>query len=160
MKKKRPRSRTAKRKGTLNSQQRKIRKTADKRDQIVDHSRKLTELFLKYNPHDVCIALNVSDLWIPNVASQVRHIFAFRVLASLEPSSFSSSAKLESYSNFCDFLNQTYKCLPTFPTLEDYVPETDWGEIRIFSNGAQLRLLYGSSIERLPDFIEAPFAQE
>lgn len=48
-----------------------------------------------------------------------------------------------------------YAILPSFPTLEDYVPEPEWGEVKFPSNGSLLRIFYGGAVERISDFITA-----
>lgn len=123
--------------------------------EFLDRTLRLTELFRTHNPQDICVALNVSDLWLPNVASQVRHILAFSVLASMKRAEFTANQGLESYADFCDFIGAVHQLLPTFPMLEDYVPEADWGEIKTSSGNRFLRMFYGCSIERMPDFVEA-----
>ncbi|MDP3082475.1 MAG: hypothetical protein Q8N44_02115 [Rubrivivax sp.] len=39
--------------------------------------------------------------------------------------------------------------------LEDFVPEGDWGEVRVAGAQEFEPILYGGSVERIPDFIEA-----
>lgn len=115
----------------------------------------LGELFAQYSAEDVVLALGVSDLWIPNISSQVKHHFALGVAVSMPPNQFSATKKLDTYADFSEFIGAVYKLLPSFPSLEDFVPEADWGDVRIASNGSYPTIFYGSSVERIPDFIEA-----
>lgn len=116
---------------------------------------KLKELFSRYSAEDVCVSLNISDLWLPNVSSTVKHHFAYGVLLSMSPHEFKEEVQLDSYEAYRDFLKKVYLTLPKFYMLEDYIPEPDWGEIKILSRGEFLRIFYGGSIERIYDFIEA-----
>ena len=103
---------------------------------------------------DVLVALNASDLWPPNVSAQVKHQLAFAVCLSIPPDAFSSD-RIESHGQLAEFLTALYEALPTFPTLEDYWPESDWGALR-FHDGIDNRpCFYGGSVQRIPDFIEA-----
>ena len=115
----------------------------------------LAKIFLSYNPHDVLIALNSSDLWLPNIGSQVKHILAFSVFLSLKPLQFATNNRIEYYSSLVEFLGKVHGALPDFAMLEDYVPETDWGEIKIPSDKDVFRIFYGGSLERTPDYIDA-----
>jgi hypothetical protein len=115
----------------------------------------LKALFAQYNPADVALSLSISDLWLPNISSQVKHALAFATFISMPRSAFSDSGKLDSYENYRDFIDQVHEALPSFPTLEDYVPELDWGEILYPSQGRNLHIFYGGAIERIPDFITA-----
>ncbi|MDF7809431.1 hypothetical protein P4E94_18460 [Pontiellaceae bacterium B12219] len=110
---------------------------------------------IQFDAVDASIALCVSDLWIPNISSQVKHTLAFSVLASIPADQFDENGKLDTYTQLCDFLRGLYKILPQMPMLEDYIPEPDWGEIKTESEGIFLRTFYGASVERMPDFITA-----
>ncbi len=48
-----------------------------------------------------------------------------------------------------------HKDLPSFPTLEDFVPEIDWGEVRFPLGGRSFRILYGSEYSYIYDFLMA-----
>ena len=115
----------------------------------------LRSVFVQYSAEDVMVSLGVSDLWLPNISSQVKHALAFAVSISMSADSFRSSATIESYAEFGQFIEQVYAILPSFPTLEDYVPEPDWGEVKFPSNGSLFRIFYGGAVERISDFITA-----
>lgn len=115
----------------------------------------LRTLFTHYTPDDVIVSLSVSDLWLPNISSQVKHALALAVSISMAASSFRGSGRIESYSDFKQFIEQVYAILPSFPSLEDYVPERDWGEVKFLSNGSLLRIFYGGAVERISDFVTA-----
>jgi hypothetical protein len=117
--------------------------------------RDLEATFTAYSAEDVILTLGVSDLWLPNIASQIKHFFAFGIFVAIAPDRFALNSRIENYNTFCDLLKHIHEILPTFPTLEDYVPEADWGEVRSHWQGKSLRLFYGSALERVPDFVEA-----
>ncbi len=110
-------------------------------------------VFARYSAEDVMISLCVSDLWLPNISSQVKHALAFATSISMPASSFAILTTIESYTTFKQFIEQVYAILPSFPTLEDYVPETDWGEVKFPANGLLARIFYGGAVERISDFI-------
>jgi hypothetical protein len=115
----------------------------------------LRALFARYAADDVIVSLNVSDLWLPNISSQVKHTLAFAVAIAMAADSFKGSIRTESYSDFKQFIEQVYAILPSCPTLEDYVPEPDWGEVKFPSKGSLLRIFYGGAVERISDFVTA-----
>jgi hypothetical protein len=108
-----------------------------------------------FNAVDACVSLCVSDLWLPNISSQVKHIFAFGLIASMTPGRFTAAHRLDTYADFRDFIAQLHARLPSFVMLEDFVPEADWGGVRIESGGSPLHSFYGGTMERIPDFVTA-----
>ncbi|MCK9230748.1 MAG: hypothetical protein RBS58_09890 [Syntrophales bacterium] len=115
----------------------------------------LRSLFARYTAEDVTVSLNVSDLWIPNISSQIKHTLAFSVSIAMAADSFTGEDRIESYSDFKQFIEQVHAILPSFPMLEDYVPETDWGEVKFQSRDSALRIFYGGAVERISDFVTA-----
>lgn len=108
----------------------------------------------KYVRFDAAVALGVSDLWPPNVASPVKHLFAWSVLLGLESDS-DSAQSIHTYEEFNRFLNELYAAWPAFPTLEDCPLEADWGQVRVLLGDSYVPMFYGSCVERLPDFVQA-----
>ena len=115
----------------------------------------LRALFARYRANDVIVSLNISDLWVPNISSQVKHALAFIISISMSADTFEGVERVESYSDFKLFIEQVYAVLPSFPMLEDYVPEADWGEVKYPTKGSLLRIFYGGAVERISDFITA-----
>jgi hypothetical protein len=111
-------------------------------------------LFRRYRRLDIALALCISDLWPTNVASPVKHIFAWAVLLDLEPSG-PDGLPIDSYTDFTTFARALYAAWPEFPMLEDFTPEADWGQIRVRLGERFVPMFYGSCIERTPDFVEA-----
>lgn len=115
----------------------------------------LKALFSNYNASDILISLTISDLWIPNISSQVKHALTFAVSISMTADSFKGKVRIESYSDFQEFLRKVYTILPSFPMLEDYIPEADWGEIKFAWKDSLLKIFYGGAVERISDFVSA-----
>lgn len=115
---------------------------------------RLKSLFIKYSVEDVFLALNISDLWLHNISACVKHQLAFSICVSIPHDDFGSE-HLDTYERFTGFVQAVIDILPSFPTLEDYWPEADWGDI-MFIDGVDTRpVFYGCSVQRIPDFIEA-----
>jgi len=114
----------------------------------------IRDLFKRYSRLDIAIALNVSDLWLGNIRSPVKHILAWRVLVELGLSEHGTET-ITTYQDFTIFLERLYAAWPEFPMLEDFFPEDDWGQIKISLGQEYVPMFYGSCIERTPDFIEA-----
>lgn len=118
-------------------------------------SLKATQAVLsRYRRLDAAIALSVSELWPANVGSPIKHIFAWCVLLGL-PDAVDEGTPISSYADFRLFLEALYKVWPSFPMLEDFSPETDWGQVKIRLGGAFVPMFYGSCVERTPDFVDA-----
>ncbi len=112
---------------------------------------------VQYSSNDVFLALCISDLWMPNISSQVKHALAWFVALSIPIDKYLSERTIQSYSEFKIFTKNLYSLLPDFPSMEDYIPETDWGEIKYPIEGEQHLIFYGGAVERVPDFISAYF---
>lgn len=98
--------------------------------------------------------MNVSDLWLGNIRSPVKHILAWRVLVELGLSEHGTET-ITTYQDLTIFLEKLYDAWPEFPMLEDFLPEDDWGQIKISLGQEYVPMFYGSCIERTPDFVEA-----
>lgn len=124
------------------------REFASKRSALEEH-------LTRFNAADAYTALLISELWLPNLSSQVKHCFAATTFASISPDRFSPEHRIEGYDAFRDFITGVYRHLPSFPTLEDYAPEPDWGEVKSVTTTGILKAFYGGSVERITDFIDA-----
>lgn len=117
--------------------------------------KKLISLYVNYNPVDIYLSLTISELWLPNISSQLKHSLALNIFLSIQESDFKHNKKVGTYSEFKELLSSIYDCLPDFPMLEDYVPTQDWADIKIIWQEEIYSVFYGSSVERIVDFIEA-----
>lgn len=108
----------------------------------------------RYVRIDVAVAIAVSDLWPPNVASPVKHLFAWAVLLGLQSDS-NDAQSIQTYEDFTRFLAELHAAWPEFPTLEDCPIEGDWGQVRVALGDNYVPMFYGSCVERLPDFVQA-----
>lgn len=125
------------------------------KDELPQLIENLIVIFSEYNPLDTFLALNISELWLPNISSQVKHTLALNVLLSMKVESFRSEKKINTYQEFRHFLSSVYQYLPESPYLEDYVPEQDWGEIKVLWKNELYRIFYGGSVELITDYIKA-----
>lgn len=135
----------ASKKGPLNPRDAKFEALADS----------LKAHFAVYRAADVITSLGVSELWRPNRSSMVKHALAMLVCLSMARTDFTESRTITSYENFSDFIGKLRELLPSFRMLEDFVPEGDWGEVRVPNGSGFEPIFYGCSVERIPDFIEA-----
>jgi len=109
----------------------------------------------RFGAVDAIVSLGVSELWRPNRSSQVKHTFATLVALSMQANEFRGDTAIVTYEEFAAFIGGLRRVLPSFPMLEDFVPEADWGEVRVAGAGGFEPIFYGGSVERIPDFIEA-----
>ncbi|EIO7467843.1 hypothetical protein ABL602_000950 [Salmonella enterica subsp. enterica] len=115
----------------------------------------LTSVYKEYNLAELFLTLSISELWLPNISSPVKHTIAFNTLLSMDVSTFNNRKELKTYQQASEFFSIIYKILPDIPQMEDFVPEQDWGQIRIPWGDNIYRIFYGSSVERLYDYIKA-----
>ncbi|WP_181300272.1 hypothetical protein [Rhodanobacter sp. PCA2] len=115
----------------------------------------MQEVLARYRAEDVILAGTVSELWLPNISSQVKHQLLLRVAVSMPLTSYRGEKPIDTYESFQAFLWDVYAALPSFPTLEDYIPEADWGEVSFDVRDAFIPIMYGGSVERITDFVTA-----
>jgi len=120
-----------------------------------DSIKAISKIFCKYSILDVATSLFISDMWLPNIASSVKHQLLMTIFASLKPEKFSAVDSITSYHHFRSFLEAIYGLLPSFPMIEDYIPELDWGEVKFHHEQRNYRIFYGSEIEHIYDFLVA-----
>ena len=124
------------------------------KDTFRAQARETRILLCQYDAADVARAIGVSELWPANAGSHVKHAFAWCVFLDA-PLKGRGGRRIESYADFQQFAEALYAVWPHFPDLEDFSPEADWGQIKVSLGGRFVPVFYGSSIERVPDFIEA-----
>ncbi|EPU1144404.1 hypothetical protein ACVUMY_000958, partial [Acinetobacter baumannii] len=115
----------------------------------------ICSLFRKYSFNDVYQSLTISDLWLPNISSMLKHCLAMYCFVSIETKDFKQNDQISSYDDFKVFIKHLYNLLPNNPMVEDFIPEVDWGEIKYQWTDKQYKILYGGPVERITDFIDA-----
>lgn len=110
-------------------------------------------IFVKYSVQDIVTSLFVSNMWLPNISSGIKHQLLLAIFASMEPEALSKDNKIISYSDYEGFLKQIYSLLPTFFMLEDYIPEPDWGQVKFFHNGQIYKIFYGQELSNVCDYL-------
>ncbi|EPG6085243.1 hypothetical protein KE001_004113, partial [Acinetobacter baumannii] len=105
--------------------------------------------------NDVYQSLTISDLWLPNISSMLKHCLAMYCFVSIETKDFKQNDQISSYDDFKVFIKHLYNLLPNNPMVEDFIPEVDWGEIKYQWTDKQYKILYGGPVERITDFIDA-----
>lgn len=113
-------------------------------------------LFLKqYSPEQVIIAINIIELWPPNISSIIKQSILLNSFLSIPEKDFTCKKTLNTYGDFCKFNEYLIKLFPNFPMMEDYVPEIDWGDIKFEFENQYYNIFYGGCVERVPDFLQA-----
>ncbi|MDI6800513.1 MAG: hypothetical protein QMD01_00440 [Thermodesulfovibrionales bacterium] len=113
----------------------------------------IPDIFCKYSVQDIATSLFISNMWLPNIASGVKHQFLLSIFASMGPESFPRDNRIVSYPDFTGFLKQVYSLLPAFFMLEDYILEPDWGQVKFFHNGQIYKIFYGQELSNVYDYL-------
>lgn len=122
--------------------------------EFAQHVSAIQTVLDRYDPFDAALAIAVSDLWPANAASPIKHILAWAILAGVERVA-EGALRITTYEEFKTFVEALISAYPDFPMLEDFVPEIDWGEVRVPLHDDLVPMFYGSYIERTPDFVGA-----
>ena len=114
----------------------------------------LRPIFAGFDPLGVARALFAYSAWLGNIASPVKHRLLATAFLSIPPDEF-GAGRLDSYEDFAAFVEQLREVLPSFPQLEDYVPEAEWGAIRFPFEDANHRIFYEGDLSYPCDFLSA-----
>lgn len=103
----------------------------------------ISNLYKRYSIDDVLSSLFAISAYPKNVTSPIQHNFQYEALRGLSVESFQSQNKIKKYDNFKQFCEELDKLTPSFPTLEDYSPPIDWGNVNYFFDKYLFRLVWG-----------------
>lgn len=136
-----------------------IQRAMDERRKMSDQAflascAQVRAVITRFHPGDVVTALNISDLWLPNRASQVKHLLAFSLLVATPAECF-LPARMNTYDVFAEFCTSLFDALPALGMLEDYVPDADWGAVKILLGDLPVGILHGGPVQRIVDYVEA-----
>jgi hypothetical protein len=112
---------------------------------------KIRELLSAYSINDLLKSFFVLNLWLPNLASPIRIQYLYVVLECVHQD-LPKDDRMHSYEDFEYFCKELIETLPSFPMLEDYVPEADWGEIKYFYQNELYKIFYGADLSNPYDF--------
>jgi len=114
-------------------------------------SKEIKPFLRAYSLDDLAKAFFALNLWLPNIASPIRLQFLYCALedvrAELPPEN-----RIATYQDYVAFCKRVFKLTPSFPSIEDYVPEADWGEIKYFHDGRLYKIFYGADLSNTYDF--------
>lgn len=113
----------------------------------------ISRVSCKYSVQDVATSLFTSNLWLPNIASPIKHQLLFSIFATLKPEEYSNSKVITTYDDFKNFLQEIYSLLPSFEILEDFVPEADWGNVKFYHAERIFKIFYGNELSNVYDYL-------
>lgn len=117
-------------------------------------SKTLIDIISEYSVEDLAKSFFVINMWLPNVGSPIRLEYLYCILEHLGPK-LPTTNRLHSYGDFEELCKAVFEVLPTFSMLEDYLPESDWGEIKYSLDGKLYKIFYGASLSNPVDFYSA-----
>lgn len=108
--------------------------------------------FLKnYSFADLARSFFALNLWLPNVSSTIKTQFLYVLLESIS-NELPTENKINSYEDFKDFSDKLLPLLPSYPMMEDYIPEMDWGDIKYFFRERFYKIFYGADLSNPYDY--------
>lgn len=113
----------------------------------------IPKLFCQYSIREIASSLFVSSIWLPNISSMMKHQLLAAIFASIKPEEFSNSQSINTYSEFSQFWEKLQAVLPTFFMMEDYVPETDWGDVKFYHDRRNYKIFYGQELCNVNEYL-------
>jgi hypothetical protein len=115
---------------------------------------KLDSVLTGYSVEDLVRSFFTVNMWLPNVGSPIRLEYLYCALECLGPK-LPKTNRINSYGDFDKLCAAVFEELPTFSMLEDYLPESDWGDVKHFFNNKSYKIFYGASLSNPVDFYSA-----
>ncbi len=144
----------AKDKAPLNSFQEFFYAEANRQHKDFDLAvQEIHKIYSEYGVYDVAASLFISCIWLPNIASPIKHQLLAAIFASFKPEEFSNSKSINNYSEFTNFLEKIHAVLPTFFMLEDYIPEIDWGDVKFYNDQKIYKIFYGQELCNVNEYL-------
>lgn len=122
--------------------------------QIKQTKIRIQKIFKQYSFEDICYSLFVLSSWLPNISSVVKPIFLYLCLLEIYDYDWYAENKIKDYHDFQEFYNKIRILIPNFYSMEDYIPEQDWGELYYFINNRCYKYLYGGELENTYDHLK------
>lgn len=108
-----------------------------------------------FNPTELIIAINVLELWLPNISSGFKFSLLLNTFLSIPQEQFAYQKSLNSYQDFATFSQKLIQLFPEFPMYEDYIPEIDFGEVKYQINDKTYQIFYGCRFDNIADYMTA-----
>ena len=113
----------------------------------------IKKYFSQFNFQDIVRSLFISDTWLPNISSNIKHKLLIYILLTINKSEFKKNILINSYEIFSEFLKNVYRLTPSFPSLEDYIPKMDWGDIKYCFKESIFKIFYSCELIDIYDYI-------
>ncbi len=114
----------------------------------------LIDVLKTYNFDDLQKTFFTLSVWLPNISSPVKLQFLYSVLESIHDD-LPTEHKILNYADFVFLCEKIIELVPGFPTIEDYVPVPDWGEVSYFYGKEYYKIFDGSDLINTYDFHSA-----
>ncbi|MBF0266133.1 MAG: hypothetical protein HQL46_12780 [Gammaproteobacteria bacterium] len=115
---------------------------------------KVLKILKKYSIEDIATTIFISNIWLRNVASPVKHLFLTTIFLSIDPDSFAPKNRIKKYLDFKMLMENLMRYIPDFPMVEDYIPKRDWGEIKYSHDRKNYHLFYGCELSYPYEYLE------
>lgn len=115
-----------------------------------DHAA-LADYLKQFSFDDLAKAFFALNMWLRNIASPIKFQYLYRTFESI-CGELPAASQLNGYVDFETFCNTLFPLLPSFITLEDYVPEPDWGDVYYFFRERRFRVFYGCELSQPYEF--------
>ena len=109
-----------------------------------------------FNAVELIVAINVLELWLPNISSSFKFSILINTFLSIPKEQFTHQKSLHSYQDFATFSQKLIQLFPEFPMYEDYIPEIDFGEVKHqVDDNKTYQIFYGCGFDSIADYITA-----
>lgn len=108
-----------------------------------------------FSERDLCDTLFALQLWLPNISAVYRIEVIWASFLGCKADALQRQDQVNGFADFQTLTQLLIAAVPTEASIEDFVPETDWGEVRITLEAKHYRILYGGGSAYPYDYAEA-----
>jgi len=108
----------------------------------------------QYSFKDALKSIYAINAWLPNISSQVKIFLFNQLLLNIPINSYNANKEIKEYSEFTSFAEVLIDLAPSFPISEDYIPETDFGEVKYYFDRAFYKVFYGGGFTAMYEFYQ------
>lgn len=112
---------------------------------------KLRKILIKYSFDDLAKSFFTLNLWLPNIANFIKSEYLYVQLGAIAVK-LQTENRIKDYKDFHKFCTEIIELIPSFPSIEDYMPERDWGNIKYYFKEKYYKIFYAANLSNPYDY--------
>ncbi len=115
--------------------------------------KKIRDIFHDYSIEDIATSLFVTELYPLNISSPVKSALLWEILRNADPTQFNPVNQITDYKSYMAFIARVIEACPQYPTVEDYIPIIEWGDVKYKFQEVTYKFFYSGDLENPYDYL-------